>query len=81
GVPEKALAAAKEGAELFLVPRGQGKFIDYRPVKRQPLPGFVIITYEPHEVDLGDFLVKNGYGTRVVEVADVIQAYGIFAKG
>lgn len=79
GVPEKALAAAKEGAELFLVPKGQAKFIDYRVVKRQPLPGFTIITYEPYEVDLGEFLVKSGYRTKVVEVADVAQAYGIFA--
>jgi uncharacterized protein len=81
GVPEKALAAAKEGAELFLVPKGQGKFVDYRPVRRQPLPGFTIITYEPYEVDLQEFLAKSGYGARVAEVADVAQAYGMFAQG
>ncbi|MEM0489531.1 MAG: S16 family serine protease [Candidatus Bathyarchaeia archaeon] len=77
GILEKAKAAAEAGAQLFLVPMGQSKTIIYieRITKIGPLQ---IITYEPQTVDVQEYLRKEGYNTKVVEVANIQDALRFF---
>ncbi|MEM2045616.1 MAG: S16 family serine protease [Candidatus Bathyarchaeia archaeon] len=77
GILEKAKAAAEVGAQLFLVPMGQSKTIIYieRITKIGPLQ---IITYEPQTVDVQEYLRKEGYNMKVVEVANIQDALRFF---
>ncbi|MEM1726031.1 MAG: S16 family serine protease [Candidatus Bathyarchaeia archaeon] len=77
GILEKAKAAAEAGAQLFLVPMGQSKTIIYieRITKIGPLQ---IITYEPQTVDVQEYLRKEGYNMKVVEVANIQDALRFF---
>ena len=75
GVYEKGVAAAEKGAKLFLVPEGQGTIIIREKKESHPFPGMTIITYEPKQVELQDYLVENGYEISVVEVTNVVDAY------
>ncbi|MEM4245986.1 MAG: S16 family serine protease [Candidatus Bathyarchaeia archaeon] len=80
GVLEKALAASRNGARLFLVPQGQSRVQGLRPVKTEPVPGLTIVTYEPFEIDLKEELKKNGYPTEVIEVRNIQEALDAFTN-
>lgn len=77
GILEKAKAAAEAGAQLFLVPKGQSKTVIYieRITRVGPLQ---IITYEPQTVDVQEYLQKEGYNIKVVEVANIKEALRFF---
>lgn len=78
GVAEKAVAAAEEGAKLFIVPKGQTTIIVQVRKERHPLPGWTIVTYEPVEMDLQDYLSQHGYSIAVIEAEGVEDAYNHF---
>jgi len=80
GILEKALAAAKNGSRLFIVPKGQSKIVVYVPKVSHPLPGWTRITYEQKVVDLQSYLYEAGYSLNVVEVETIEQAYAMFIK-
>ncbi|MEM4700438.1 MAG: S16 family serine protease [Candidatus Nezhaarchaeales archaeon] len=77
GVLEKALAAAKEGARLFLVPRGQARAVMYEE-RRVKVGPFTFVTREPVEVDVREYVAKMGYSMEVVEVGSVAEALNYF---
>ncbi len=79
GVIEKALAVAKVNASEFLVPKGQSKVIVYVPEESHPVPGVTIIVYRQTQVELGDYLKEKGFSTKVLEVANIREAYEQFA--
>lgn len=77
GVLEKAVAAAKEGARLFLVPRGQAEAVAY--VERRVRAGpFIFVTREPIVVNVQEYVAKLGYSMQVVEVGSVAEALSYF---
>ncbi len=80
GIPEKALAAAENGSEYFLVPKGQSTVIVSVPKVSHPFPGWTVITYEKKLVDLQDYLEEEGYSTAVVEVETIEEAYAEFSS-
>lgn len=79
GILEKAKAAAEAGAQLFLVPKGQSKTVIYieRITRVGPLQ---IITYEPQTVNVQEYLEKEGYNIKVVEVANIQEALRFFTS-
>jgi len=77
GIVEKALAAAKNGASCFIVPKGQGMVIIYVPRETHWGP-WVIITYDQQRMKLQDYLTQRSYSTKVLEVGKVEEAYGQF---
>ena len=81
GVLEKALAAAKEGAKIFLVPKGQSMVTVYVEKKKEVAPGFIIITREPKHVKLQDYLFHEGYQVKVFEVKNIQEAYKFMVSG
>lgn len=81
GIAEKAIAAAKSGAKLFIVPRGQGKVIVYEKREEEILPGFKIIRYVPKEVLLKDYLRSLGFDVEVFEVSNIAEAYNLYRSG
>lgn len=77
GILEKGVAAAEKGAEVFLVPRGQGTVLVQVPVEyRRGI--FRIIIYETRKVNVQDYLRERGYDVRVMEVGDILEAYSVF---
>ncbi len=80
GIPEKALAAAKNGAKIFIVPKGQSKVIVYERKEVEVLPGFKIIRYVPREVTLKDYLKNQGFDVEVFEVSNIVEAYNLYTK-
>lgn len=78
GVAEKAVVAAEQGASIFIVPKDQGTIIVQEKKERHPFPGWTIITYEPKQVKLQEFLNQEGYTITVVEVDGVEEAYSYF---
>jgi len=78
GIPEKALAAAQNGAKYFLVPKGQSSIVVYVPKTIHPSPGWTITTYEQKIVKLQNYLEEHGYSTIVIEVENVEEAYAKF---
>ncbi|MEM1582049.1 MAG: S16 family serine protease [Candidatus Bathyarchaeia archaeon] len=79
GIAEKAEAAALKGGELFLLPKGQGIITVYKRIERY-MPPFTVITWEPIQVSLQEYLSQKGYNMTVHEVSDVVEAYGYFAR-
>lgn len=75
GILQKALAAAKRGAKVFLVPKDQSMVIVYREEMQKIAPGFAIIVREPYQVKLQEYLLHMGYDVKVFEVEDILQAY------
>lgn len=75
GIPEKALAAAENGATRFYVPKGQGTIIVYVPRTTSPVPGWTITRYERKIVELQDYLEEQGYSVVVEEVENIEEAY------
>ena len=77
GVPYKALAAVEEGAEVIIVPVGQGTVTLYEP-KTVRVGRRTLITYEKVTMMLEEYLQESGYTVRVVEAASVMEAYEAF---
>jgi uncharacterized protein len=80
GIAEKAVAAAKQNATKFLVPKGQKIVAILKPEKKEPIPGVTIVTYKVEEVDLNDYLKQLGYKTEVIEVENINEAYQLFTS-
>ncbi|MBS7612634.1 hypothetical protein KEJ48_00060 [Candidatus Bathyarchaeota archaeon] len=80
GISEKALAASKKGAKIFIVPKGQSKIIIYEKKEGEVLPGFKIIRYVPKEVTLKDYLKTQGFDVEVFEVSNIVEAYNLYTK-
>ena len=74
GVIEKAIAAAKEGGKVFLLPKGESEVTIYIKEEREIVPGFVIITYRPVLVNVEEYLREKGYDIKVYEVATIDEA-------
>lgn len=79
GVAEKAEAAAARGGKLFLVPKGQGTIIVYKRVEKS-VPPFIIITWEPIQMSLEEYLSQRGYNMIVREVSNISEAYKYFTQ-
>ncbi|RLF15849.1 MAG: hypothetical protein DRJ97_02750 [Thermoprotei archaeon] len=78
GVLEKAVAAAKNGAKLFLVPKGQRVAPVLVRIREEPIPGFIIERYVLRYVDVEGYLHRLGYDVEVLEVNNVSEAYWYF---
>jgi uncharacterized protein len=78
GVPEKALAAARNGSKIFYVPKGQGTVVVLVPKTSHPFPGWTITTYEQEVRELEDYLEEQGYSVTIEEVDTVEEAYSKF---
>jgi len=77
GIIEKAMAAAKNGASLFLVPQGQSTVTIY--VKEETRIGpFRIIRYKPETVNVQEYLEKQGYSIQIIEVSNIFEALEYF---
>ena len=77
GIPEKALAAAENGAKRFFVPEGQRLIVVYVPRTTSPVPGWTITRYERKIVELQDYLEDQGYSVVVEEVENIEDAYAM----
>ncbi|MEM2842331.1 MAG: S16 family serine protease [Candidatus Bathyarchaeia archaeon] len=80
GIPEKAVAAAKQNAIKFLVPKGQKIISILKPEKKEPIPGVTIVTYKVEEIDLNEYLKEFGFKTEVIEVESIFEAYREFTS-
>jgi uncharacterized protein len=80
GILEKANISAKQGINLFLIPKGQNILIGYKPVIFEPIPGFKITTYEPYEIDLTDYLYEHGFTMEVIEVKTIEEVFTFLKK-
>jgi len=80
GIYEKALAAAKYGAKIFLVPKGQSEIYILKPEVIKVLPGVKIVRYKKVKVDLEEELRKQGYEISVYEVGTLQEALAYFLK-
>jgi len=78
GVAEKAEAAAAKGGKIFLVPKGQSVITTYKRIEKQIAPDLTIITWEPIQVSLQDYLSQKGYNMSVYEVDNIAEAYNYF---
>lgn len=78
GIPYKALAAAKNGSRIFLIPKGQSNVVVYEPETRQIFPGRTIIVYERKVIGLEEYLKGNGFSVDVVEVETMKDVLPIF---
>jgi uncharacterized protein len=80
GLPFKALAAAKKGASLFLVPLDQSNVTVTVPKEESPMPGFTIVSYQQEQVNLQQLLSAQGYNVHVNEVKTIADAYTQFVQ-
>lgn len=78
GVLEKSIAAIDKGAEIFLVPKGQGLVTIYKYEKHTPFPGFTIVEPKPEQIGLDEYLEKNGYELNIIEVENITQVSKYF---
>ncbi|RLF07042.1 MAG: hypothetical protein DRJ60_03555 [Thermoprotei archaeon] len=78
GILYKAEAAAKIGAKVFLVPKGQSVDRVYVRVEREIAPGVVIIYYKPKLINVEEYLRSKGYNMRVIEVSTLSEAFKYF---
>lgn len=78
GIIEKAMAAAEIGATMFLVPPGQSETTIYVEKVTQIGP-FKLIKPEPQIVNVQEYLEKQGYRIKVVEVHSVSEALQYFS--
>jgi uncharacterized protein len=70
-IMEKALAAAENGAKIFLVPKGERVVTVYVEERTEIVPGFVIITYKPVKIDVEEYLKEKGYDIKIIEVGSI----------
>ncbi|RLF12883.1 MAG: hypothetical protein DRJ62_01510 [Thermoprotei archaeon] len=80
GILYKGEAAARAGAKIFLVPKGQS--VDYIMVRveRQVAPGVTLIYYQPKLVDVEEYLRSEGYDIEVIEVSTLSEAFSYFTS-
>ena len=80
GILYKGEAAARAGAKIFLVPKGQS--VDYIMVRveRQVAPGVTLIYYQPKLVDVEEYLRNEGYDIEVIEVSTLSEAFSYFTS-
>jgi len=78
GILEKALAAARGGGKLFIIPKGQRLAPVWVVVRENPMPGLVIERYELRYVDVEEYLHSQGYHVEVIELEHVEEAYPYF---
>lgn len=77
GIIEKAMAAAKTGANIFLVPKGQSTVTIY--VEEITTIGpLKIIRYKPKNVNVQEHLEAQGYNIQIIEVSNVQEALSYF---
>lgn len=76
GIPEKAQAAGRYGAQMFLVPAGQAFYNEQTCESRQEGP-FVYQTCRSQQRPLSEFTEEN-YGMTVIEVRDIEEALDYF---
>lgn len=77
GIIEKAIAAAKSGATIFLVPKGQSTATIYVEEITRVGP-FKIIRYKPEVVNVQEYLEKQGYTIQIIEVSNIQEALEYF---
>ncbi|MCS7368843.1 MAG: ATP-dependent protease, partial [archaeon GBS-70-058] len=70
GVLEKAIAAAKSGCKLFLVPKGQSNIPILKPIEKT-IGNVKIITYQYTIINLESHLKNYGFQVKVVEVENI----------
>jgi uncharacterized protein len=80
GLPYKALAAAKKGAVLFLVPPDQTNVTVLIPREENPIPGVTVVSYEQEQVNLQQLLLEQGYNVHVTEAKTIVDAYNQFVR-
>lgn len=80
GLPFKALAAAKKGAALFLLPPDQSNVTITIPKEENPMPGLTVVSYEQEQVNLQQLLLEQGYKVHVAEVKTIVDAYTQFVQ-
>ncbi|MCS7095688.1 MAG: S16 family serine protease [Nitrososphaerota archaeon] len=73
GIIEKAIAAAKNGAAKFLVPKGQSTVVIYK-LETTRIGPFVISEYIPEKVSVQNYLEQQGYSLEIIEVEDITEA-------
>ena len=78
GVLYKAEAAARIGAKIFLVPKGQSVVKVFVRVEKEIAPGFYVVYHEPRLVDVESYLRSKGYDVRVMEVSTLEEAFNYF---
>ena len=71
GVLEKALAAAENGARIFIVPYGEENVTVYVKHEREVLPGVYVITYSPEIINVEKYLRDKGFNVEVVAVSNI----------
>lgn len=71
GILEKSLAAAENGAKLFIVPEGEENITIYIKVEKEVFPGVYIISYIPKQVNIQEYLEGKGYDISVVGVSNI----------
>lgn len=76
GIPAKASAAKDSGAQLFLVPQGQGTQTSYSPVQQCQQMG--LITYCTTEYKASTVDVSKNLGLNVKEVTTIQDALPYF---
>jgi uncharacterized protein len=79
GVYYKTEAAAKKGAKLMLVPRGQSKVLMWQP-KTIRIGWWEWTTYEPVEIDLNEWSKKQGWGVEVREVSTIDEVIDLMLE-
>ncbi len=77
-VPEKAQAAGKYGAKIFLVPAGQAIYEEQSCQEKQQGP-ILYRTCQSERKPLSDYTEKN-LGMKVLEVKDIGQALEYFQQ-
>jgi len=75
GIPFKLRAAAREGATMFLIPKGQGT-VYVKKIHREQRGPFVFITEREEKVNVIE--LGKSLGVRVVEIEDIRDAVKLF---
>lgn len=78
GILPKAQASKNAGATLFLVPKGQGTQINYRPIQKCEKFGpitYCTTEYKPEKID-----ISRDVGIEVKEVSDIQEALTYFVE-
>lgn len=71
GILEKSLAAAENGAKVFVVPEGEENVTIYIKVEKEVFPGVYLVTYTPKQVNVQKYLEEKGYNVSVVSVNNI----------
>lgn len=79
GVLAKALAAAKMGAKIFLVPPGQSVDVVWE-VREERSFLFTIRYLVPRQVSVESYLRERGFNVKIVEVPNVEEALKVVSK-